>query len=89
VLESDEITNRVFIEAETVHRAQVLKDGRLINFKLTEPTMHEGETMVDKSVMLRPLADLILFKLVQTFNSTVSQVLEAKLLPEQLVNRNL
>lgn len=52
------------MEAEVVKRAQVLKDGKLMQFQITEQALSNGETMVDKSVLLRPHADLFMFKLV-------------------------
>ena len=41
-----------------------------MNFSRDEPLIQNGEPLCDKSVMLRGIADLLLFRLVQTFNST-------------------
>ncbi len=48
--------------------AQVIKEGQILQFERLEPYVNGDFS--DKSEMLRGLADLFLFRLIQTYNST-------------------
>lgn len=54
----------MFADAFIKLHAHVIKDGKIINFSRDEPLLQNGEPLSDKSVVLRGVADIVLFRLV-------------------------